>query len=111
MRPALVPFFCDNQIALKKIICGSHHNAAITSDGEMYTWGSNEQGCLGHEIDEMKFLSFTSKPGYCPGFGAICGRIGRGLPISVAIGKGYTIVCAGQYNGPDEEEAKQLLSL
>jgi len=98
----MVPFFCDNQIPVKKVICGSHHNAVITSDSELFTWGSNQNGCLGHDIDE-DFVSFTSKPGYCNGFGAIVDRIGRGLPQSVALGKAFTIVCTGQYNGPKEE--------
>lgn len=30
-----------------EVACGGYHTCAITSDGELYTWGSNENGCLG----------------------------------------------------------------
>lgn len=33
---------------IRDIACGSNHSAAITSNGELYTWGSGEDGCLGH---------------------------------------------------------------
>lgn len=30
------------------IACGSSHSSAITSDGELYTWGQGQYGRLGH---------------------------------------------------------------
>jgi len=33
---------------IREITCGSNQSAAITSNGELYTWGSGEDGCLGH---------------------------------------------------------------
>ena len=33
---------------IRDITCGSNQSAAITSNGELYTWGSGEDGCLGH---------------------------------------------------------------
>lgn len=33
---------------IRDIACGSNHSAAITSNGELYTWGSGEYGRLGH---------------------------------------------------------------
>ena len=33
---------------LRDIACGSSHSAAITSSGELYTWGLGEYGRLGH---------------------------------------------------------------
>ena len=104
-NPSIVTAFLNTHLYAKKIFCGSHHNAVITNDGELYTWGSNQNGCLGHSI-ENKVESFTSVPGHVGGFGAIVGRIGRGMPRSVACGKGYTIVATFKYDGPSEDDAK-----
>ena len=107
--PMLVQYFCHKNKLLKKIYCGSHHNAAITSENELYTWGSNLNKCLGHEeIKEEYDVSFTGTPGHCTGFGKIVNRIGRGLAISVTLGRGYSIVCTGKYVGPNEKTAKRL---
>jgi RCC1 and BTB domain-containing protein len=31
-----------------QVVCGGFHTAAITNDGELYTWGGGEHGQLGH---------------------------------------------------------------
>ncbi|CAA2990925.1 Hypothetical predicted protein [Olea europaea subsp. europaea] len=31
----------------KEVACGGYHTCVITNGGELYTWGSNENGCLG----------------------------------------------------------------
>ncbi|KAG5529003.1 hypothetical protein RHGRI_029611 [Rhododendron griersonianum] len=31
----------------EEVACGGYHTCVITSGGELYTWGSNENGCLG----------------------------------------------------------------
>lgn len=49
--------------------------AAIASEGELYTWGSNVNGCLGRKISETDVL-YTPVPGYVSGFGAIVGKTG-----------------------------------
>lgn len=33
---------------VRDIACGSAHSAAITSSGELYTWGLGDYGRLGH---------------------------------------------------------------
>ena len=33
---------------VRDIACGSSHSAAITSSGELFTWGCGEYGRLGH---------------------------------------------------------------
>jgi len=86
LTPGLVKELCGVQTSCKSISCGSHHNAIITQDGELYTWGSNKNYCLGHQIDE-EHVEYTPVPGHCGGFGAIVDRVGRGLPRSVACGK------------------------
>jgi alpha-tubulin suppressor-like RCC1 family protein len=100
--PALVTDFFDEGLSVRKIICGSHHNAAITNSGQLYTWGS--QTALGRNID----LPFTPHPGLVAEFGKIVNRIGRGLPRSVACGREYTIVATYPYDGPSEAEELKL---
>lgn len=107
-HPKLVQEFCSLQLSAKEISCGSHHNAVITREGELYTWGSNNNFCLGHSIEE-RHVVYTSKPGHCGGFGAIVDRVGRGLPRSVACGKEFTLVATYPYEGPSEEVAKKLM--
>ena len=93
---------------MRTISCGSFHNAAISRDGDLFTWGSNGSGCLGRTIDE-KYSSFTAHPGICSCFGTIVNRIGRGLPSSVACGKDFTVVATYPYDGPREDLAKKLM--
>ncbi|KAJ4715152.1 ultraviolet-B receptor UVR8 [Melia azedarach] len=31
----------------EEVACGGYHTCVLTSGGELYTWGSNENGCLG----------------------------------------------------------------
>lgn len=78
--PTLVEAFCTGQVMVKTITCGSSHNAAITSDGNLWTWGSNKHGALGRNTGG---LTFTPDPGLVAEFGTIVNRIGRGLPRSV----------------------------
>lgn len=48
--PAIVAKLLATQQLLRKVWCGSHHCAAVTTDGELYTWGSNRTGCLGRAL-------------------------------------------------------------
>ncbi|KAL9462616.1 hypothetical protein AB3S75_000587 [Citrus x aurantiifolia] len=42
-RPSLISKLpCSEEVA-----CGGYHTCVLTSGGELYTWGSNENGCLG----------------------------------------------------------------
>ena len=45
-KPKLVEAF--NAAFIRDVSAGSSHSAAITSDGELYTWGLGEYGRLGH---------------------------------------------------------------
>lgn len=103
--PALVTGLCDAFVSA--VFCGSSHNAAIASDGNLYTWGSNKHGALGRLIEE-KSPAFTPHPGIVIEFGTIVNRIGRGLPRSVTCGRDYTIVATHPYDGLTENEALEL---
>jgi E3 ubiquitin-protein ligase HERC2 len=45
-KPRLIE--CLKSKRIRDIACGSSHSAAITSSGELYTWGLGEYGRLGH---------------------------------------------------------------
>lgn len=45
-RPRLVLGLKSKRI--RDIACGSAHSAAISSSGELYTWGLGDYGRLGH---------------------------------------------------------------
>ena len=38
----------DNNVNFTAISCGARHSAAVTEDGQLYTWGWNEYGQLGN---------------------------------------------------------------
>lgn len=42
LSPVPLPFFSSNPV--EEISCGENHVAALTKDGEVYTWGSGEFG-------------------------------------------------------------------
>ena len=45
-KPRLIEALKTKRI--RDIACGSSHSAAVTSSGELYTWGLGEYGRLGH---------------------------------------------------------------
>ena len=55
-EPSMIPktiFACDditgnNRNQVTDLVAGLRHFAAITSQGDLYTWGRNRNGCLGH---------------------------------------------------------------
>ena len=106
--PELIEALAARHLLFKSISAGSHHCAGISVDGELYTWGSNRQSCLGRDIDELD-VEYTALPGHVGGFGALVDGTGQGLVRSVACGTGFTIVSTWPYDGPDEETARLIL--
>ena len=45
-EPTLIAGLAGKQVV--QIACGSTHSAAVTSEGELYTWGRGNYGRLGH---------------------------------------------------------------
>jgi alpha-tubulin suppressor-like RCC1 family protein len=84
----------------KYISCGPTHNAVLTDDDQVYTWGSNKYGCLGAEID----VDMTPIPQKVWAFDVMMDGIGRGTPRSVTCGMEFTVVACYPYVGPTEEE-------
>ncbi|KAI8535574.1 hypothetical protein RHMOL_Rhmol10G0185100 [Rhododendron molle] len=51
-RPSMI-----GQLPLsEEVACGGYHTCVITSSGELYTWGSNENGCLGTGCTDVSHL-------------------------------------------------------
>ena len=44
----------DNNISWTQIVCGEYHTVAINSNGEVFTWGYNGCGQLGHGDKENR---------------------------------------------------------
>ena len=45
--PEVVDYFMYVNLLVKVICAGSHHCLAVVKEGELYSWGSNMNGCLG----------------------------------------------------------------
>ena len=54
LAPACVESLRRRNLSARSIQLGSHHSACIAMDGELYTWGSNLHGCLGHAIRDKR---------------------------------------------------------
>ena len=39
------------KVVVKKIVSGSHHSLALTSDGKIYGWGDPESGKIGRMLN------------------------------------------------------------
>lgn len=58
--PALLDL--NPQSEVKSVSCGSRHTAAVTTEGNLYTWGWGKYGQLGHQnllsSDEPQCVDF-----------------------------------------------------
>ncbi len=65
------------RMQIKMISCGTHHAAAVTTEGTVWAWGLNKHGELGRSLPEMSGLPLEVE----------------GLPpvASVACGQAHTI--------------------
>ncbi|OQR84642.1 hypothetical protein ACHHYP_13123 [Achlya hypogyna] len=100
--PGLVRDFLMQSVFIKRICAGMYHNVALSVDDEVYTWGSNVNGCLGRP-DEMSTNpeSFSAVPGVVEGMSDFVGR-----PCAIAAGREYTVIATKPYLGPSEEEVE-----
>ena len=103
-----IEYFVKFHLAVKQITCGSHHVMALTRDNEVYSWGSNRYHNLGRKLDERD-VQHSGVPGHVSGFGVIVGKVGLGIPRSVALGQEFSVVATFPYEGPDLEVATKLM--
>ncbi|EFA80011.1 regulator of chromosome condensation domain-containing protein [Heterostelium album PN500] len=52
-----MPPLVKNEKKAVSVACGWEHIAVISSDGELFTWGNNSQGQLGHGLNVGKYQS------------------------------------------------------
>ncbi|GLE04089.1 hypothetical protein PINS_up013000 [Pythium insidiosum] len=83
---------CSKDLVVCKIACGSHHSIALTDKGDLYAWGRNSEGQLGHgavtrSADANRlYQGMSAWPKYV---GALLGR----PPVTdVCCGQRFTIV-------------------
>ncbi|KAL3721308.1 hypothetical protein ACJRO7_033755 [Eucalyptus globulus] len=55
-KNATTPSMIDELPYSGEVACGGYHTCVITSGGELYTWGSNENGCLGNGSTDVFHL-------------------------------------------------------
>ncbi|KAF0698663.1 Aste57867_10757 [Aphanomyces stellatus] len=98
--PTLIRDFLMQTVYIKRICAGMYHNVALSVDDEVYTWGSNVNGCLGRP-NEMAANpeTFSAVPGMVEGMSDFVGR-----PCAIAVGREFTIVATKPYLGPCEED-------
>ncbi|CAN1216113.1 Ultraviolet-B receptor UVR8, partial [Linum perenne] len=46
-KNATIPSMVDVLPSSSEVACGGYHTCVVTGAGELYAWGSNENGCLG----------------------------------------------------------------
>mmetsp|Transcript_17287 Transcript_17287/g.29025 ORF Transcript_17287/g.29025 Transcript_17287/m.29025 type:complete len:529 (+) Transcript_17287:31-1617(+) len=106
--PEVVEYFLGVHLLVTTVAAGSHHCLAITEDQELYSWGSNNNGCCGRKIDE-KDVIYTPIPGHVQGFGALVNKVGRGFARSITCGRESSVVATFPYEGPDNQVATKLM--
>nr|CCA17612.1 conserved hypothetical protein [Albugo laibachii Nc14] len=74
-----------------KIAAGTHHSAAITENGELYTWGRNFEGQLGHGIPKLH-LDHTVGIGFCAWPKYVQAFYTRPAVQDVCCGDAFTVV-------------------
>ncbi len=53
-RPIELKYFSERNIKLVRVICGSLHTLALTTNGEVYSWGCNDDFALGRKAENEK---------------------------------------------------------
>ncbi|ETP53879.1 hypothetical protein, variant 1 [Phytophthora nicotianae P10297] len=101
--PGLVTDFLTTHALIKKVCAGMYHNVALSVDDEVFTWGSNMNGCLGRpeELGDLE-ENFCAVPGRVEGMEVFVGR-----PCSIAAGREFTLIATKPYIGPSREELER----
>lgn len=48
-KPIKIPYFFQNNLKISKIACGSQHTLILTSNGQLFSMGSSDEGAIGRD--------------------------------------------------------------
>jgi hypothetical protein len=88
-------------LAVKAIGAGDSHSAAVTTDGELYTWGVNTNGCAAHPVVK----TFLPEPTVVECLHVQSESLAKGKPVSqssVYNRRGPETAINGEINGAGE---------
>lgn len=81
-EPVLVAAFVQESIFVASVACGGGHTAAVSSEGELYTWGRADSGQLGHGDRYGKLFPMA------------VAHLAHVRVVRVACGEHSTVVCS-----------------
>lgn len=85
----------ENNVVVAETSLGRYHSAVLSTDGEVWTWGSNAANCLGRPAS----VAAAGNPAFTPMPGRVEGvrEYGVGSAVSVACGDRCTFVSTAPY--------------
>ena len=85
---------------VRHVTCGGLHSACVTADGEAYSWGSSDEGCLGRQSvdpegeDNVGLAQCT--PMVVTGFVTLTGENQDGTMVALSAGDVHTIFLSAE---------------
>ncbi|KAA0150640.1 hypothetical protein FNF29_05215 [Cafeteria roenbergensis] len=95
-EPRLVESLLERDVVAVEVSAGAFHCAVLSTEGEVWTWGSAAGNCLGRpaQLSAAGYPAYTPLPGRAEGLR----EFGVGPAISVACGDRCTFVVTAPYN-------------
>lgn len=82
----------SSELVFTKIACGRAHSAALTSSGDLYTWGRNFEGQLGQFSSTLPHDRDRLLNGICAWPKYVSVLLNKALVVDVCCGEAFTIV-------------------
>ncbi|RLN86648.1 hypothetical protein BBJ28_00017209 [Nothophytophthora sp. Chile5] len=80
------------ELFFSQVACGKHHSVAITDNGDIYAWGRNFEGQLGHAFTTLPKKLNAVLNGICAWPKYVSSFLGKPRAVSVCCGDTFTIV-------------------
>lgn len=81
----------SKELFFRKIACGRSHGAAITDKGDLYTWGRNFEGQLGHFSSTLSKEKNTLLNGICAWPKFVSVFLSKSRVVDVSCGEMFTV--------------------